>query len=101
MLLSVSNTVGSMNQPCSLMDVATAIEGTEHAFRCTEIRRRGSGAAPARFFGETCAVTTSMRRAELAWRKALAAQTIADVGAEAEAHAPGLTDYARRAAPTW
>ncbi|HEX4357372.1 MAG TPA: Rrf2 family transcriptional regulator [Pseudonocardia sp.] len=84
----------------TLMDVVTAIEGPEHAFRCTEIRQRGTGAnGPARFFEESCAVTTSMRRAELAWRKALAAQTIADVGAEAEAHAPGVTEYARRSAP--
>jgi Rrf2 family protein len=85
----------------TLMDVVTAIEGPEHAFRCTEIRRHGAGGTgPARFFEEACAVTTSMRRAELAWRKALAAQTIADVGAEAEAHAPGLAEYARRGTPT-
>jgi Rrf2 family protein len=85
----------------TLMDVVTAIEGPEPAFRCAEIRQRGtSGDAPARFFQKTCAVSTSMRRAELAWRQALAAQTIADVCAEAEAHAPGLTEFAHRTATT-
>ncbi|HWN35632.1 MAG TPA: Rrf2 family transcriptional regulator [Pseudonocardia sp.] len=35
----------------TLMDVVTAIEGLEHAFRGTEIRRHGAGATgPARFF---------------------------------------------------
>ena len=39
---------------------------------------------------------SSMQRAELAWRKALAAQTLADVKAEAELHAPAIAGAARR-----
>ncbi|WP_342666196.1 Rrf2 family transcriptional regulator [Pseudonocardia spinosispora] len=84
----------------TLMDVVAAIEGPEDAFRCTEIRQRGMGeGAPERFFEDTCAVQSSMQRAELAWRKALAAQTLADVRAEAERHAPGV-GVAVRAAHT-
>ncbi|MFH8404930.1 RrF2 family transcriptional regulator [Streptomyces sp. NPDC018019] len=64
----------------SLMDVVAAIEGTEDAFRCTEIRRRGAGAeAPDRDFRRPCGISTAMRRAELAWRRELAKQTLADV----------------------
>jgi hypothetical protein len=52
---------------------------------------------PRSAFAEPCAVSTSMRRAELAWRRELAAQTVADVRAEADRHAPGACAAARRA----
>jgi Rrf2 family protein len=64
----------------TLMDVVAAIEGKEGAFRCTEIRQRGAGATcPADEWQNQCVVNTAMRRAELAWRRELAAQTLADV----------------------
>jgi Rrf2 family protein len=64
----------------TLMEVVAAIEGTEHAFRCTNIRQRGAGAQrPAHEFQRQCVVTTAMRKAELAWRRELAAQTLADL----------------------
>ncbi|MGI5500148.1 RrF2 family transcriptional regulator [Lentzea sp. CA-135723] len=82
----------------TLMDVVTAIEGPEPAFTCTEIRRRGMGEdAPKSAFRRTCAVHGAMQRAELQWRQSLAAQTIADVKAEADAHAPSAARLARRA----
>jgi Rrf2 family protein len=82
----------------TLMDVVTAVDGPEPAFQCTEIRKQGMGAtAPKGTFRKPCAVTTAMRRAELAWRQSLAAQTIADVRAEAELHAPAVAGVARRA----
>ena len=62
-----------------------AIEGPDEAFRCTEIRERGIGEElPARVFDAPCAVHASMQRAELAWRRELASQTIADVRAEVD-----------------
>jgi Rrf2 family protein len=68
----------------TLMDVVTAIEGAEPAFRCTDIRRRGAGAErPAHEFQRQCVVDTAMRKAELAWRRALAGQTVADLLASA------------------
>ena len=80
----------------TLMDVVTAIEGPDEAFRCTEIRRNGAGAdLPGRFFTTQCAVHASMQRAELAWRRALAERSIADVRDEAEQGAPGLGAYVR------
>jgi Rrf2 family protein len=82
----------------TMMDVVAAIEGPEDAFQCTEIRQRGMGAdSPPSHFWSTCAVASAMRRAELAWRRELAAQTVADVRAEADQHAPGAAGVARRA----
>ncbi|MET9292692.1 Rrf2 family transcriptional regulator [Streptomyces sp. NPDC003077] len=66
----------------SLMDVVAAIEGPEEAFRCAEIRRQGAGAeAPASTYRAPCGIATAMRRAELAWRRELAKQTVAGIAA--------------------
>ncbi|MFH8571216.1 RrF2 family transcriptional regulator [Streptomyces sp. NPDC017993] len=76
----------------TLMDVVAAIEGTDDAFRCMEIRRQGAGAeASGREFGRPCGIATAMRRAELAWRRELAAQTVADVMAGVPASAADRT----------
>ncbi len=72
----------------TLMDVVAAVEGRTGAFRCTEIRRRGAGETAAKSeFAKTCGIATAMRRAELAWRRELASQTIADLMADAPANA--------------
>lgn len=82
----------------TVMDVVIAIEGPDDAFRCMKIREQGMGAGmPRSAFVEPCAVHASMRRAEIAWRRELAAQTIADIRAEADRHAPGASSVARRA----
>ena len=79
------------------MDVVAAIEGPEDAFRCTEIRQNGIGAGSSEAAVlSPCSVSTAMRTAELAWRRALAApQTLAQVQAEAERQTPGLGDRVR------
>lgn len=80
----------------TMMDVVVAIEGPEEAFQCTEIRQRGMGEeSPESAFRSPCAVSTAMRRAELAWRRELAAQTLADVQASAERAAPRLGERVR------
>ncbi|SJM71588.1 Predicted transcriptional regulator of 4-carboxymuconolactone decarboxylase, Rrf2 family [Gulosibacter sp. 10] len=58
----------------------TEIEGGTDPFQCTEIRRRGAGrtAAPEEF-AHPCGISIAMRRAELAWRRELADQTLADL----------------------
>lgn len=82
----------------TLMDVVVAIEGPDDAFRCAEIRRRGMGQdMPRSAFRAPCAVHASMQRADLAWRGALADQTVADVRAEADLHAPAAAAAVRRA----
>ena len=80
------------------MDVVTAIEGSQEAFRCTEIRKQGVGAGfPATSFVGPCAISGSMRRAELAWRRELAGSTIADVRDEVDAKSPNAAAITRRA----
>jgi Rrf2 family protein len=80
-------------QRITLMDIVTAHEGREDAFRCTEIRQRGEGNDPALpEFRTPCAISTAMRRAELAWRRDLATQTVADLMAAAP---PAAAERAR------
>ncbi|GAA0259023.1 Rrf2 family transcriptional regulator [Actinomadura nitritigenes] len=80
----------------TMMDVVAAIEGPEEAFQCTEIRERGVGAGtPASVLRRPCAVSTAMRKAELAWRRALAEQTLADVSAAVKRGVPEIEDNVR------
>jgi Rrf2 family protein len=80
----------------TLMDIVAAIEGPDDAFRCTEIRQRGSaGDITMRELRRPCSIATAMRTAELAWRRALAAQTLADIMAEAERQQPQAGDRVR------
>ncbi|MFD3684200.1 RrF2 family transcriptional regulator [Nocardiopsis sp. NPDC058631] len=71
----------------TLMDVVSAIEGRDEAFRCTEIRQRGPGAARGAP-GDLCQIDLAMRRAELAWRRELGAQTLGEVKASVERGTP-------------
>ncbi|QIS12719.1 Rrf2 family transcriptional regulator [Nocardia arthritidis] len=85
----------------SLMDIVAAVEGRTGAFRCTEIRRRGAGETAAESeFAKPCGISTAMRRAELAWRRELASQTVADLlaGAPANASARARRFYEQRTA---
>jgi Rrf2 family protein len=85
----------------TLMDVVSAIEGPQSAFRCTDIRHRGPGgaviarseSAAARLI--PCAISQAMRAAELDWRKQLASQTIADIKTVIEHRSPSSGDDIR------
>ncbi len=77
----------------SLMDVVAAVEGAEEAFRCTEIRRQGPGGTTGHAF--ECAVAHAMGRAELAWRRELAAQNLDEVRQQAERQAPEAPERLR------
>ncbi|MEC4569774.1 RrF2 family transcriptional regulator [Streptomyces virginiae] len=82
----------------SLMDVVAAVEGPEEAFRCMEIHRQGPGAGDPAAEGADaadCAVAHAMTRAELAWRRALAAQNLDEIRQQAERQAPGAPDRLR------
>lgn len=63
----------------TMMDVVTAIEGPDGAFRCEEVLRRSPGDHEGVDYRKSCIISQSMRRAELAWRRELAAVTIADL----------------------
>lgn len=64
----------------TLMDIVAAIEGPDDAFACTEIRQRGVGAGtPERALRKPCAISAAMHGAEIQWRRALAARTLAEI----------------------
>ncbi|CAM5471031.1 transcriptional regulator [Streptomyces narbonensis] len=79
----------------TLMDVVAAVEGPEEAFRCAEIRQQGPGAGAPGSYAAECAIAGAMGRAELAWRRALMAQTLDDVRERAELQAPAAPDRIR------
>ena len=64
-----------------VLDVLEAIDGDTAAFRCTEIRRRGPAARPAREYRVPCGIHAVMLRADAAWRAELARNTVADIAA--------------------
>lgn len=72
----------------TILDVVEAIDGVESAFRCTEIRRRGPTALPAREYRVPCAIHAAMDQADAAWRDELRAVTLADLVQLVAEHAP-------------
>ena len=65
----------------TVLDVVLAIEGSQWAFRCADIRKRGPAALEpdAAVYRRLCAINATMLRAEAAWRDSLRAQTLADL----------------------
>jgi Rrf2 family protein len=81
----------------TVLEVVEAIDGDESAFRCSEIRRRGPLALPAREYTKLCGIHRTFNRADEAWRKELADTTIADlfVGLLQDVPQPALEKGAR------
>jgi Rrf2 family protein len=79
----------------TVLDVVTAIEGPEEAFRCTEILRQGPDGRAEVDYRRTCVVSVTMHRAELAWRRELAGRTIADLKAAVERQHPAVPEQTR------
>lgn len=63
----------------TLLDIVLAVEGSEPAFRCREIRRAGPNPPDATAFPNPCGISVAMLRAEQAYRRALAATRISDL----------------------
>jgi Rrf2 family protein len=61
----------------TLLDIVMAIEGSQPAFRCAEIRKRGPSRVAPRLYSPICGIAATMREAEQAWREVLGATTIA------------------------
>lgn len=80
----------------SLLDVVVAIDGAEEAFRCTQIMASSPGGDPSTDYSKTCHISRAMRQAELAWRKELAGQSLADIKASVEWSHPGAPGTVRR-----
>lgn len=79
----------------TLLDVVTAIEGSDEAFRCDEILRQGPGGDAETDYRQTCLISQGMRRADLAWRRELAAQTLADLRSAVEQRYPAAPENTR------
>jgi Rrf2 family protein len=79
----------------TLLEVVSAIEGPDPAFRCAEIRQRGPLAGRPSAYRTPCAIAGAMARAERVWRHELESQTVADLMANAEQSAPGLGERVR------
>jgi Rrf2 family protein len=63
----------------TVLEVVEAVEGTEPAFTCSEIRRRGPAAIPASGYPKPCGIARAMWRAEEAWRQSLRETTVGDL----------------------
>jgi Rrf2 family protein len=82
----------------TLLDVVAAIEGPDDPFQCQEIRQYGAMRdAPRAEFRQECVVAAAMRTADVAWRKALREQTIADIQSQID----GDTPVARQRMRDW
>jgi Rrf2 family protein len=83
----------------TMLEIVEAIDGSEPAFTCTEIRRRGpAGGFPARHYPMPCGIHVVMDRADAAWRAELAATTIYDLALHVAA---AVTPAAAMKAATW
>jgi Rrf2 family protein len=92
-LLSTSGPRGGFQlarspESVTLLDVVVAIEGPDEAFRCEQILKQGPGADPKLDYRRVCLVSQAMRRADLAWRRELAGQTLADLKTTVERQYP-------------
>src|SRR5579883_63078 len=91
--------LGRAPSKISLLDIVLAIESSQPAFRCTEIRQRGPCAAPPSACRKACAIARAFRQAEAAWRQSLADVTVADMYAAAAEES--FDDKRRREFGAW
>jgi Rrf2 family protein len=63
----------------TVLDIVDAIEGTQPAFRCTEIRQRGPAGRPPECYPRPCGIASAMWAAEDAWRAELERHTVVDL----------------------
>jgi len=63
----------------TVLDVIDAVEGSEPAFRCREIRRRGPARVGAAEYRHPCGIADVMERAEAAYRSELERVSVADL----------------------
>jgi Rrf2 family protein len=72
----------------TVLDIVLALEGPEPAFRCEAVLGNVPEADSQENFVRTCLISQTMRQAELAWRQALARQTIAGIADSMERRFP-------------
>ncbi|HSN37688.1 MAG TPA: Rrf2 family transcriptional regulator [Arthrobacter sp.] len=72
----------------TVLDIVLALEGPDPVFRCEGIMGNVPDADTEQNFVRTCLISQTMRQAELAWRQALARQTIAGIADSMERRSP-------------
>ena len=72
----------------TVLDIVLALEGPDPVFRCEGIMGNVPDADTEQNFVRTCLISQTMRQAELAWRQALARQTIAGIADSMERRFP-------------
>lgn len=75
----------------TLLQIVEAVDGTSPPYECREIRRQGRGALPPEECRSTCILAVKMAEAHQAWRRSLAADTLADILAALPPTAPERT----------
>lgn len=75
----------------TLLDVVEAVDGRSAPYECREIRQRGKGALPPEECRQVCVLAARMADAHEAWRRSLAAVSLADVLATLPDHIPART----------
>jgi Rrf2 family protein len=75
----------------TLLQIVEAVDGAASPYECREIRQQGRGALPAEDCRNTCVLAQKMADAHDAWRKSLAAVTLAHILAELPPTAPART----------
>ncbi|NUT50797.1 MAG: Rrf2 family transcriptional regulator [Saccharothrix sp.] len=83
----------------TLLQVVEAVDGASPPYECREIRQRGRGALPAADCRDTCVLAAKMADAHEAWRRSLAAESLADVLAALPPTAPARTRSLLAATP--
>ncbi len=72
----------------TILDIVLALEGPDPVFRCEGILASVPDADSEQNYVRTCLISQTMRQAELAWRQALARQTIAGIADSMERRFP-------------
>jgi Rrf2 family protein len=75
----------------TLLDIVEAVDGGSAPYECREIRQQGRGALRPEDCRDTCPLARRMSDAHAAWRRTLAADTLADILAELPPTAPART----------
>lgn len=80
----------------TVLDIVLALEGPDPVFRCDGILANVPDADSEQNYVRTCLISQTMRQAELAWRQALARQTIAGIADSMERRFPQDREKALR-----
>ncbi|TLW94668.1 RrF2 family transcriptional regulator [Saccharomonospora piscinae] len=75
----------------TLLEIVEAVDGSAAPYECHEIRQRGRGALAPEECRRTCVLAVRMAEAHDAWRRSLAAVSLADVVADIPPDAPART----------